>query len=133
LWERRARTRNLPVTFLGRLDSAGLKLVLGRSQVFIQPSVKESFGIAALEARAHGLAVVARSNTGTQTFITDRIDGRICDSDEAIAAAIAEWNSDRNALRTILEHNASVRPRYSWTDIDQRVRTAYQRAMELAQ
>jgi hypothetical protein len=50
-----------------------------------------------------------------------------------MATAIAEWDCDRNTLRTILEHNASVAPRFSWTDIDQRVRAAYQRAIALAQ
>ncbi len=131
-WEGRAHKANLPVTFLGRLASAELKLVLQRSQIFVQPSVKESFGIAALEARANGLAVVARSNTGTETFISDGSDGRICDSDDAMARAIHQWNADRNALRTILEHNARVTPNYSWSDIDQRVRAAYQRAIALA-
>lgn len=132
-WERRARKAALPVTFLGRLTSVELKLVLERSQIFVQPSVKESFGIAALEARANGLAVVARNDTGTQTFISDGTDGRICESDDAMAAAIAEWNADRNALHTILEHNARIAPNYSWTDVDQLVRAAYQRAVLLAQ
>jgi len=133
MWERRARKGQLPVTFHGRLAPAELKLVLDRSQIFIQPSIKESFGIAALEARANGLAVVARSGTGTQTFITDGVDGRICHSDTGIALAIKKWDSDRIALGTILEHNARVSPDYSWTDIDHRVRAAYQRAMTLAQ
>ncbi len=133
LWEKRARKAQLPVTFHGRLAPAELKLVLDRSQIFIQPSTKESFGIAALEARANGLAVVARSGTGTQTFITDGRDGRICDSDAGIALAIKEWDSDRTALRTVLEHNARVSPDFSWIDIDHRVRAAYQRAITLAQ
>ncbi len=133
LWERRARKANLPITFLGRLAPAELKLVLQRSQIFVQPSVKESFGIAALEARASGLAVVARSGTGTQTFITDGTDGRLCDSDDTMAAAIHEWDANRYTLRAILEHNSQIAPKYSWSDIDQRVRTAYQRAIALAQ
>ncbi len=123
----------MPITFHGRLAPAELKLVLERSQIFVQPSVKESFGIAALEARANGLAVVARSGTGTQTFITDGRDGRICDSDTGIALAIKEWDSDRTALGLVLEHNARVAPDYSWIDIDHRVRAAYQRAITLAQ
>lgn len=133
MWEKRARKAHMPVTFHGRLDPAGLKLILESSQIFIQPSVKESFGIAALEARANGLAVVARSGTGTETFITDGIDGRICDSDAGIALAIKEWDLDRTALRTIVEHNARLSPDYSWIDIDHRVRAAYQRAIVLAQ
>ena len=50
-----------------------------------------------------------------------------------IALAIKEWDSDRTALRTVLEHNARVAPDYSWIDIDHRVRAAYQRAIALAQ
>ena len=133
LWERRARKSDLPVTFLGRLASEELKCVLERSQIFIQPSVKESFGIAALEARVNGLAVVARSNTGTQTFITDGTHGRICDSDESMARAVAAWDKDRNALRAVLEHNVQTPSNYAWSDIDQRVRAAYQRAIALVQ
>jgi glycosyltransferase involved in cell wall biosynthesis len=132
LWERRSRKAYLPVTFLGRLAPNELKLVLTRSQIFVQPSVKESFGIAALEARTHGLAVVARANTGTQTFISDGTDGHICETDDSMAVAIKQWSRDRDALRTILEHNARIAPNYSWSDIDQRVRAAYQRALTLA-
>jgi phosphatidylinositol alpha 1,6-mannosyltransferase len=133
MWERKARKARLPVTFLGRLAPAELKLVLERSQIFIQPSIKESFGIAALEARANGLAVLARSGTGTQTFITDGIDGRICNSDTAIALAIKDWDTGRTALQAILEHNARIPPNYSWSEIDHRVRAGYQRAITLAQ
>jgi glycosyltransferase involved in cell wall biosynthesis len=115
------------------LAPAELKLVLEQSQIFIQPSVKESFGIAALEARANGLAVVARSGTGTQTFVSDGVDGRICDSDTGIALSIKDWDMDRTALCTILDHNARIPPKYSWSEIDHRVRAAYQRAIALAQ
>jgi glycosyltransferase involved in cell wall biosynthesis len=133
MWERNARKADLPITFLGRLKSAELKSVLERSQIFIQPSTKESFGIAALEARANGLAVVARSGTGTQTFIADGTDGRVCDSDSGMALAIKDWDINRNSLHTILEHNAQVPPKYSWSEIDHRVRAAYQRAIVLGQ
>jgi glycosyltransferase involved in cell wall biosynthesis len=133
MWEKKARQEHLPVTFLGRLAPAELKSVLERSQVFIQPSTKESFGIAALEARANGLAVVARRGTGTQTFIADGTDGRVCDSDSGMALAIKDWDINRNSLHTILEHNAQVPPKYSWSEIDDRVRAAYQRAIAKAQ
>lgn len=133
MWERRARKAQLPITFLGRLTPVELKLVLERSQIFIQPSVKESFGIAALEARTNGLAVIARIGTGTQTFISDGVDGRICDSDTGIALTIKDWDVDRTALHAILEHNARIAPKFSWSEIDHRVRAAYQRAIVLAQ
>ena len=52
-----------------------------RSDVYIQPSVKESFGLAALEARTAGLPVVARSQTGTSGFIHDGVQGLLADDD----------------------------------------------------
>jgi phosphatidylinositol alpha 1,6-mannosyltransferase len=133
LWARRARKDDLPITFLGKLAPTELKGILSKSQIFVQPSTKESFGIAALEARTGGLAVIARKGTGTQTFITDGIDGRMCESDEAMVAAIAAWDRDRDSLRRVLKHNSEVAPKYSWSDIDQVVRAAYQRAIALAQ
>jgi hypothetical protein len=76
--------------------------------------------------------VVARRGTGTQTFIADGVDGRICNSDMGIASAIKDWDTDRTSLQAILEHNARIKPNFSWSEIDDRVRAAYQRAIAKA-
>ena len=50
------------VTFLGRLTRPDLRLRYLADDVFVQPSVKESFGLAALEARSTGLPVARLAN-----------------------------------------------------------------------
>ncbi|PSC06509.1 hypothetical protein SLNSH_04320 [Alsobacter soli] len=92
-----------------------LRELYERSNLFLLPSTKEAFGIAALEARAAGLPVVGRRGTGLEDFITDQ-DGVLCDSDEACAEAIIQLATDRAALSRL----AGPRPglgRYDWAAV----------------
>ncbi|GAA2737062.1 glycosyltransferase [Streptomyces nogalater] len=58
--ERRARTRRLPVTFLGHVsDRAALGALQASADVCLAPGPAETFGLAALEAMACGTPVVA--------------------------------------------------------------------------
>jgi glycosyltransferase involved in cell wall biosynthesis len=91
----------------------------------VQPSVKESFGLAALEARTAGLPVVARSQTGTSQFIRDGVEGLLADDDAGMAAAVVRLGQDRGLLARLAQNNASVPPEDSWTNVLDLVRAAY--------
>ena len=119
------------VSFTGRLDHAGIREIFAMSDVYVQPSVKESFGIAALEARAAGLPVVARSQTGTTQFIRDGQEGLLADTDSAMASAIVSLAKDRALLAQLGEHNRSTAPQQSWPLVLARVDEAYVRARHL--
>ena len=101
------------------------------SDVYVQPSVKESFGIAALEARAAGLPVIARSQTGTTQFIRDHQEGLLAETDSAMASAIVSLAKDRALLAQLGEHNRSIAPQQSWPLVLARVDEAYARARHL--
>ncbi len=63
--ERLARDLGLPVTFAGFLpDYDSVIAVMKASRVFVLPSTREGFGIAALEAMACGLPVVTTDHPG---------------------------------------------------------------------
>ncbi len=113
------------IRFTGRLDRAGILDVFSESDIYVQPSVKESFGLAALEARTAGLPVIARSQSGTTQFIHDGVEGLIVDDDPGMVAAIARLARDRRLLDRITEHNRTVPPVEAWPHVLATVDAAY--------
>ncbi|MCW2793830.1 MAG: glycosyl transferase, group 1, partial [Nocardioides sp.] len=72
----------------GRLARPEIRDLFGRSSVYVAPAHRESFGIAALEARATGLPVVASTHGGVGTFVTSGVDGLLTDDDAGTVAAL---------------------------------------------
>ena len=63
------------VTFAGSVDHEDLPLYYNAADVFAMPSYHESFGLAALEAMACGVPVVASRVGGLRTFVTNGVTG----------------------------------------------------------
>lgn len=112
--ERFALKHDLAVTFTGRLDRAGIREIFRRTDVYVQPSIKESFGLAALEARCAGLPLVIHADSGTTQFVTDGVEGLVGADDWAMAGAIAQLAHDRSLRDRIAEHNRTHDPADSW-------------------
>ena len=116
---------DLPVRFLGRLDADGIRRCFAGADAFIQPSIRESFGIAALEARAAGLPVIARSQTGTASFIVDGVNGLLAESDAGMARAVVRLANDRSLLRRMTAWNTDHAPQEDWASVLAAVEAAY--------
>jgi glycosyltransferase involved in cell wall biosynthesis len=102
------------VTLTGALDRDQVRSAMADASLFVAPAWRESFGIAALEARTAGLPVVASAVSGVATFIADGVDGLLAESDVAMARQIATLVADRALREQIAEHNRAVVPDYSW-------------------
>lgn len=116
------------VTFTGRLPREDVRGVLGRSDVYVQPSVRESFGLAALEARAAGLAVVVHADSGSTQFVHDGVEGLVARDDTAMVGAIVRLAHDPTLLDSITAHNRSIAPTETWPHVLATVHDAYGRA-----
>jgi glycosyltransferase involved in cell wall biosynthesis len=117
------------IKFTGRLDRSRILAVFGDSDVYIQPSVKESFGFAALEARTAGLPVVARSQAGTSQFIHEGVEGLLASDDEGMIDALVRLAREPDLRERLAQHNRSTLPLETWPSVLAAVERAYTEAM----
>jgi glycosyltransferase involved in cell wall biosynthesis len=119
-------------TLLGRLDGAEIRREFARSDVFAQASVRESFGIAALEARTSGVPVVARSQTGSGEFVTTGVNGLLADDDDGLVDALCLLAHDRELLDRMRVFNSENPPSQTWPEVVSIAQAAYDRARGIA-
>ena len=72
--------------------------LLPAADVFCFPSIREGLGLAAVEAMACGLPVVAADNRGTRSFVVSGVNGYSCTHEDtnAFATAIAALMADKD-------------------------------------
>jgi glycosyltransferase involved in cell wall biosynthesis len=129
--EKFARRHGLAVRFTGRLDRAGILDVFRHTDIYVQPSIKESFGLAALEARCAGLPLVIHADAGTTQFVTDGIEGLVGADDWAMAGAIAQLAYDRALRERIAHNNRAHEPADSWPNVLREVIHGYEVASSI--
>lgn len=91
------------VEFAGAVSDAELQQRYARADVFVAPSLFESFGLIYLEALQHGVPVVGAAVGGVPDVVRDGVDGLLVPPGDApaLAAALDRLMSDK-ALRTRL-------------------------------
>ena len=119
------------VRLRGRLSRNEVRAAYAETEVFLAPALLESFGIAALEARVAGLAVVAHRCTGIASFVIDGTNGLLVDGDTGMTEAIVRLAGDRALLTEIREVNRRVRPDLGWDRVLRAADAEYLRAQSL--
>lgn len=94
--------------FLGRFKDTGA--ILGAADLFLLPSEFESFGLAALEAMAHGVPVISTNTGGTPEVNTEGVSGHLFDVGDTrgMAAKTVELLTDDESLKA-MSNNAVQR------------------------
>lgn len=113
------------VKLCGNLEREELIGLMSEADLFVMPSVLESFGIAALEARMAGIPVLAMQNSGARDYLTPGEDSILVDSDEEFANALTRFISDAELRDKLMTGCAKPLPGYSWADLVKRCRDTY--------
>jgi glycosyltransferase involved in cell wall biosynthesis len=121
-----ARQLSARVRFLGPVSDEGKQKLYRQASLFVLPSHSESFGIAALEAMAHGCPVVVTPGVGLAGPIRAADAGIVCPA-EALAPALRGLLADPARRRALAERGLRLAAEYSWDAIAGRVEQVYRR------
>ncbi|WP_033423924.1 glycosyltransferase family 4 protein [Actinomadura flavalba] len=103
------------VRLTGRLDRPGVRAVLADADVFVAPAARESFGLAALEARLAGVPVVAQAGSGVADFVESGREGLLGRTFPELSAALLRLAADHALRYRISAHNRGTEPvRCTW-------------------
>jgi phosphatidylinositol alpha 1,6-mannosyltransferase len=132
-WYLRRRGMDSWVELTGRLDRDEVRTVLENADLFVAPARRESFGLAALEARMAGVPVVGYADSGVSSFVVSEKEGLLGRSPAELAAAVARLANDHALRSALAAHNqASVPVHCTWpvvlADFDERYAQAMTRA-----
>jgi glycosyltransferase involved in cell wall biosynthesis len=105
------------VELAGQLSRSALRDLYASAHAFVLPSERESFGIAALEARTAGLPVIAMLASGVRDFVRQGVDGLLARDDIELSRHIARMALDAPFRAYVRHRNASVVPPYDWRDV----------------
>ncbi len=119
------------VDLRGRLPRPQVRDAYADADVFLAPARLEAFGIAALEARTSGLAVLAHAGTGVGEFVTDGLDGFLVADDAEMTEAVVLLARDRALLGAMRARARSTPPPFGWDHVLAAADAQYARAASL--
>ncbi len=104
------------VLALGSLPDGLIERLYRAADVFAFPSTKEGFGLAALEALASGLPVVASDLDAFRTFLDDGRNARLVPvgDSRALGASLARLGGDGAAREALSTAGLAVAAGYTW-------------------
>jgi glycosyltransferase involved in cell wall biosynthesis len=119
------------VELLGVLPRATLAEIYSNADLFALPTMREAFGLAALEARCAGRPVIAMRAAGATEFLHHGENSLLASDDDEFARHLARLALD-DALRTRLAPPDAGLSRYAWPAVIDAHVACYRRAIEVA-
>jgi len=117
--------------FLGAKTSTQIKEILTLSDLFVLPSLSESFGLVNIEAMSCGLPVVASNVGGIPEIVTPTVNGELVAprSSQELVNAILKIKNDKDYSSTIGKRNLIAACNYSWDNVCYNLSSIYNKAI----
>ncbi len=121
------------VKLLGRQPRVNVREYLQASDVYFSPTVYEAFGIAALEALACGVPVVANNHGGISEIVEHGRTGLVSNNDHELVQNLMSLIADEERRQEMGENaRKSVKNHFSWDAVVSQVFNAYKETMDRA-
>lgn len=120
------------VTWHGEMGRDDLRRLYERADVFVFPSVCESFGFPLVEALAFGLPVVAADTPGNQEICGDAARYFPPRDADGLAAVLEQWVRDPDERRVHARASAARAGRFDWRTAGERTLSWVLRAARAA-
>lgn len=117
--------------FIGQLTGNDLSRALASADLFLNPSVTETFGNVTLEAMACSLPVIAAESSGTTNIVRDSVTGTLVDGadPDAFADALEAYARDPDLRRRHGEAGLAIAKTMDWDSINASVIRTYLHAI----
>jgi phosphatidylinositol alpha 1,6-mannosyltransferase len=130
----RARLEQLlpEAKFMGKLVGEALSKAYASSDVFVFPSVTETFGNVTVEAMASGLPAICASVGGARDLVDPEQNGLLFDAHRPVelALAIDRLVSDEGLRMRMSEKALACAGRFRWQETVARYEALYQRLLQ---
>ncbi|MFA7244227.1 MAG: glycosyltransferase family 4 protein [Patescibacteria group bacterium] len=115
------------VTLLGRIDNP--TKYMKRWNVFVLPSISETFGIVVLEAMSTGVPVIATKVGGIADIVSDRKNGIMikAESPSQIAQAVIEIIGHPALAAKLAREGKETAKKYDWRIVVGQIEEVYQK------
>jgi len=128
---RRAAELELSARFLGSLARTDVRRELLRADVFALATDEDAFVVAAAEARAAGLPVLAFRTGAMPHLVVDGRGGILVESDRELEDAVGRLLDEPELLARLKSESLAVPPPYDWSQVVIKQEDAYRLAIEL--
>lgn len=108
---------NHNIEFTGRIPRARVMKYLSRSKIFALPSIRETFGMAFLEAAAKKNAIIAPAGTGIQGVFKEESEALFVESYEEFADALDLLMHNTEKRRFLAENAYQRATQLSWKKV----------------
>lgn len=118
--------------YTGQLTGNDLAVALASADVFLNPSITETFGNVTLEAMACALPVVAAAASGARSLVNDGVTGRLSRPGDidAFATALADYQRDPELRMRHGQAGLEFAETMDWDEINAAVMHVYERVIE---
>jgi glycosyltransferase involved in cell wall biosynthesis len=115
------------VEFIGRVKNVEIGRELNKSDIYINPTTKDSFSVSMFEAFACGLPVISTNVGAIPNFVKDGINGYLVDSDniDQLVKKIELVIEDQERSNKMIKNGYKTVKEFQWSNLKKKYESIY--------